>query len=239
MLKSSIHSTSINGTVQSLMIKNAMNITFISDTHGKHEEIQIPKDTEMLIHAGDISNVGTLQEVRTFLEWYDKIEVKYKIFIGGNHDFFLEQNAPLFEVLLMDYPTLIYLENEEKEIGGIKLWGSPITPWFHNWAFNRHRGTDIARYWEQIPEEVDILITHGPPMGYGDKLFNGDLVGCEGLLQAVQKIKPAIHVFGHIHEAYGIFKNESTTFINASCLNLRYQAVNEPIMVDFYNYKRV
>lgn len=216
-----------------------MNITFISDTHGKHEEIQIPKDTEMLIHAGDISNVGTLQEVRTFLEWYDKIEVKYKIFIGGNHDFFLEQNAPLFEVLLMDYPTLIYLENEEKEIGGIKLWGSPITPWFHNWAFNRHRGTDIARYWEQIPEEVDILITHGPPMGYGDKLFNGDLVGCEGLLQAVQKIKPAIHVFGHIHEAYGIFKNESTTFINASCLNLRYQAVNEPIMVDFYNYKRV
>ena len=95
-------------------------------------------------------------------------------------------------------------------------------------AFNRNRGTDIKQYWDQIPEDVDILITHGPPEGFGDKTQGGQNVGCADLLKAVQNIKPKYHVFGHIHEDVGIFKNDHTTFINASVLNLAYQLVNPP-----------
>ncbi len=209
-----------------------MKITLISDTHGKHHspKLQVP-DSEIIVHAGDFTSMGTLEQVIDFLKWYSELPHPYKVLIGGNHDFLLEKNALLFKSLLPD--NIIYLENESVEIEGIKIWGSPITPWFYDWAFNRERGEDIRRYWEQIPDDVDILVTHGPPYGHGDKTLRGELVGCEDLLEFVLKIKPKYHVFGHIHEAYGITQNESTTFINASCLNLNYQMVNDPVCIEF------
>ncbi|MFK7934463.1 MAG: metallophosphatase domain-containing protein [Saprospiraceae bacterium] len=210
-----------------------MKITCISDTHGKHEQVHIPADTDLLIHAGDISNVGRMQGVQAFLDWYDKIDVPHKVFIGGNHDFLLENNRSLFRSMLEHYPNLIYLEDAGTEIHGIKMWGSPITPFFHNWAFNRQRGADIKRYWETIPNDIDILITHGPPHGYGDQTYDGQLVGCVDLLAAVESIQPQYHIFGHIHEAYGISKNETTTFINASVLNLQYRMVHAPVVIDY------
>lgn len=210
-----------------------MKITFISDTHGKHEQLTIPKDTELLIHAGDISNIGRIQGVQEFLDWYDQIDVPHKVFIGGNHDFLLENNRSLFRSMLDNYPNLTYLEDSGTEINGIKMWGSPITPFFHNWAFNRWRGEDIKKYWDLMPDHLDILITHGPPHGYGDKTADGQLVGCVDLLAAVERTRPQYHAFGHIHEAYGISKNEHTTFVNASVLNLRYQMVHPPVQIDY------
>lgn len=210
-----------------------MKITLISDTHGKHNspKLQLPTDSEMIIHAGDFTSMGTLEQVNDFLQWYSNLPCKHKVLIGGNHDFLLERNPTLFQSLLPD--NLIYLENESVKIEGIKIWGSPITPWFYDWAFNRERGEDIRRYWEQIPEDVDILVTHGPPYMQGDRTSRGESVGCEDLLEFVLKIKPKYHVFGHIHEAYGTTQNEYTTFINASCLNLNYQMVNAPVCIDF------
>lgn len=210
-----------------------MKITFISDTHGLHRFIDVPEDTELLIHAGDISNVGRLAGVRHFLEWYNQQPGQYKVFIGGNHDFLLEQSPSVFKSMLLDYPDLIYLENEETDIEGIKIWGSPISPFFHNWAFNRFRGEKIRKYWEMIPQDIDILITHGPPYGIGDRVYRGEKVGCQDLLDIVQKIQPRYHVFGHIHEDYGVFEEENTTFINASCLNLDYKPLNAPITIEW------
>lgn len=210
-----------------------MQITFISDTHGKHEQVFIPPNTDLLIHAGDISNIGRVQGVQDFLDWYDKIDVPHKVFIGGNHDYLLENNSSLFRSMLSSYPKLVYLEDNGIEIAGIKLWGSPITPYFHNWAFNRWRGEDIKRYWDLIPDDIDILITHGPPHGYGDKTMMGQLVGCVDLLNAIERIQPRYHVFGHIHEDYGIFETATTTFINASVLNLQYRMVNPPVVISY------
>ncbi|MGB0929886.1 MAG: metallophosphatase domain-containing protein [Chitinophagales bacterium] len=209
-----------------------MKITFISDTHGKHHspKLQVP-ESEIIIHAGDFTSMGKLEEVVDFLKWYGELPHTHKVLIGGNHDFLLEKNSFLFQSLLPD--NITYLENESVEIEGIKIWGSPITPWFYDWAFNRNRGEDIQRYWKQIPDDIDILVTHGPPYNQGDRTARGERAGCEDLLKKVLQIQPKYHVFGHIHEAYGITQNEHTTFINASCLNLSYQMVNAPVCIDF------
>lgn len=206
-----------------------MKITFISDTHGKHDQLVIPK-TDLLIHAGDLSSRGTLPEIQQFLDWFAALPVKHKVFIGGNHDFLLERSAAMFKSMLTD--DYIYLENSETIIEGIKIWGSPVTPRFFDWAFNRDRGEQIAQYWEMIPEDTDILVTHGPPLNYGDLTERDQKkVGCADLLARVQQVKPRYHIFGHIHEGYGIYKTPNTTFINASVLNLQYQMANKPVTV--------
>ena len=207
-----------------------MKITFISDTHGLHDQLDLG-ETDLLIHAGDLSSRGTMGEINSFLNWFKALPIRHKVFIGGNHDFLLEKQPAVFRQMLTD--DYIYLENEMIEIEGIKIWGSPITPYFFNWAFNRSRGSDIKKYWDLIPEEVDILVTHGPALGIGDKTGRGENVGCEDLLAAVKKVKPRYHVFGHIHEAYGITQEEETIFVNASVVNLAYQVVNAPTVVEY------
>lgn len=213
-----------------------MTITFISDTHGLHDQLKLPDTTDMIIHAGDLSGMGRIYEIKKFLAWYASLPHRYKIFIGGNHDFLLEQNPTTFRALLEEYPDLIYLENEEVVIEGIKIWGSPISPFFHNWAFNRYRGSKIRKYWEMIPTDTDILVTHGPPKGIGDRVIRGgEEVGCADLLEVVQKIKPRYHVFGHIHEDYGMVEKGGTTYINASVLDEKYKLCHAPVVVTWSN----
>ena len=151
---------------------------------------------------------------------------QYKIFIAGKHDFWFESRPHEIQELIPD--NLIYLENSGVTIEGINIWGSPIQPWFEDWAFNRNRGADIKKYWDLIPSNTNILITHGPPYGYLDKNHYGKHVGCEELALAVERIKPQFHIFGHIHEGYGSVTPNETQFINASLLNERYFYTNDP-----------
>lgn len=110
----------------------------------------------------------------------------------------------------------------------ITIWGSPITPEFHNWAFNRKRGEEINKHWQLIPNNTDILITHGPAFGILDKIFQNQNVGCEDLLKSVENINPKYHIFGHIHEGFGTTQNQNTTFINASSLDYNYKMRKTP-----------
>ena len=122
-----------------------------------------------------------------------------------------------------------YLCNSGVEIEGIKIWGSPITPTFFNWAFNEDRGKPIQKYWKMIPKNTGILVTHGPPNGILDKTTSNINAGCEELLKTVNKLKPKFHLFGHIHEAYGKETLNETTFINGSLLDINYNLANLPI----------
>ncbi len=200
---------------------------FISDTHGQHHNLNLPP-TDILIHAGDISKRGGLNEVLDFLDWFVQQEATHKIFIAGNHDFFFER-ASEAEVKAILPGSITYLHNSGVEINGLKIWGSPITPWFYDWAFNRQRGVDINKYWQRIPDDIDMLITHGPPFGIMDRTHRNEEVGCEDLLRKVQEIQPKLHVFGHIHEGYGVKQLDGTTYINASVLDVKYNQVNQPI----------
>lgn len=204
-----------------------MKFVTIADTHGKHQSLKLPPG-KILIHAGDITMKGEREGVVDFLNWFSLQDFEYKIFIAGNHDFFFEREAEM-EIMQLIPDNVIYLNNTHTIIDGLKIWGSPITPWFFNWAFNRHRGEPIKRHWDLIPLDTDIIITHGPVFRALDKTTGGEHVGCKDLFNKVQEVKPKVHICGHIHEAYGIIDKSGITFINASVVNARYEMVNRPI----------
>jgi len=205
-----------------------MKIVCISDTHGAHHEIQIP-DGDLLLHAGDVSRRGKESEIADFNQWLGTLPHRHKVVVAGNHDFLFERQAAKAEALLTN---AIYLKNNPTVIEGLTIWGSPVTPWFFDWAFNRQRGADIRRYWERIPAGTDILITHGPPRNILDKTVYGDTVGCDDLLELVFQRKPKVHLFGHIHEAYGQLEIDDICFVNASIMNVNYKPVNDPIVLE-------
>lgn len=207
-----------------------MKIVCISDTHGKHEQVDLPEG-DILIHAGDISDRGETWQVESFLHWFSAQPHTYKVFIAGNHDFLAERNSILFRELIPD--NVIYLNDEGTEIEGIKIWGSPVSPWFYDWAFNRQRGEEIKRHWDLIPKETDILITHGPVYGIRDLTFDRQKVGCEELCKRIWEIHPSLHICGHIHEAYGVSEANGITFVNASILDLEYQVAHSPVVIDW------
>lgn len=207
-----------------------MKIVTISDTHGLHNQLQLPKG-DMLLHSGDVANIGSKQDVVMFLNWFSQQDFQYKIFIAGNHDFYFERTVTK-EIASLIPDNIIYLNDSGVTVEGIHIWGSPVQPRFGNWAFNRDRGADIDQHWQLIPANTDILLTHGPPKGILDKTFQGLDVGCEMLLQRIEEIQPKYNIFGHIHEAYGQVTKNNIHFINASVVNLRYMVVNPPVVFE-------
>jgi Icc-related predicted phosphoesterase len=225
-----------------------MRITFISDTHTKHKIIEpLLIGGDLLIHAGDFMSSGyNPGEAESFFSWYDSINnYETKILISGNHDRIMENDPPWASGILTGYKTIEYLQddgltlyfdgpNGEFPEDNIHIWGSPWQPEFNNWAFNLQRGEEIKKKWDLIPQNTDILITHGPPFGKLDYVPRGGVnVGCEELLKKVQSVRPKIHVFGHIHEGAGYVFDGSTHFINAAVLNDRYEFRNRPLTIDW------
>jgi Icc-related predicted phosphoesterase len=202
----------------------------ISDSHCRHRSLRLPQ-ADILLHAGDISYRGDKREIQDFLEWFEDLPYAHKIFIAGNHDFFFEkQKDTLIHELLPD--SVHYLKDESIVIDGIKIWGSPYTPWFYRWAFNKKRGPAMAIHWNNIPTDTDVLLTHGPVYGILDLLINEQHAGDRDLLKKVLEVKPKVHVCGHIHESYGAVKKHGIKFINACVLNESYELVNKPIVFE-------
>jgi predicted phosphodiesterase len=209
-----------------------MKITCISDTHNQHNNIPSKYLTggDCIIHSGDVSGRGTHAEIEEFLAWYNELPYTHKILIAGNHDFFFERaSESIIKATLDKYPNITYLNDSGVEIEGLKIWGSPVQPWFYDWAFNR-RGTDICEHWDKIPLDTDILITHGPAKGYLDLTLRGDVTGCPYLLEKISELTNLkLFVHGHIHEAYGrVDFPDGGVFLNASVLNARYVMSNLP-----------
>ncbi|OLY92720.1 Predicted phosphoesterase [Cnuella takakiae] len=203
-----------------------MQFVAISDTHCRHHNLRLPPG-DVLLHTGDITMRGLRSELLDFLLWFRLQPYKHKIFIGGNHDFCLEQiPAPQLACLIPEGVT--YLNDAGVSIEGLQIWGSPVSPFHHGWAFNRHRGAHIRRHWQKIPDDTDILLTHTPPFGILDQIVTEKNNGDKDLLKRVLSIQPSIHVFGHIHEAYGQQRKGATRFYNASLMNEHYQLVNQP-----------
>ncbi len=162
----------------------------------------------MFIHAGDFTSSGELRDIARFNVFLATLPHRHKIVVAGNHDFAFERNPDLARSMLTN---AVYLQDSEVTIDDVRIYGSPWQPRFMNWAFNLERGPQLKAKWDRIPEGIHVLVTHGPPRGCGDAVpqFAGppELVGCEDLLEAVRRIKPRYHVFGHIHEGYGVTKN--------------------------------
>lgn len=209
-----------------------MRVVCISDTHGEHWNLgkygnSIPEG-DVLVHTGDFQSYGRLKELVDFNQWLGTLPHKYKIVIAGNHDKAAWDTYK--EMTKVRFKNAIYLQDEELVIEGVKFYGSPWTPIFFNWYFMLDRGSEkMRRKWAQIPEDTDILLTHGPPMFKLDwSEFGKEHMGCEDLRNRIEVVKPRYHVFGHNHAQYGGTRNEHTTFINAATCNERYCPVNKP-----------
>ncbi|MDJ0837587.1 MAG: metallophosphatase domain-containing protein [Acidobacteriota bacterium] len=197
-----------------------MKFVCLSDTHNQHRYLNVP-DGDVLIHAGDFCGKGTLNEAADFAEWLKTLPHRHKVVIAGNHDFPFERNPKVAEPLLAH---VTYLRDAAVTIEGIKIYGAPWQPYFHSWAFNVHRGEPIRKKWRLIPDDTDILVTHGPMYGAGDETSVGKAVGCEDLRDEVlNRVKPRRHVCGHIHEGRGIYQVGETISINACSLDVRYR----------------
>lgn len=207
-----------------------MRFVCISDTHNQHEDLDLPKG-DVLLHAGDISGRGSLSEIRSFLHWFASRDFPYKVFIAGNHDFFFEKYT-LEEISTLIPEGVSYLQDSGTQIGDFRIWGTPVTPWFLDWAFNRQPGPDIRRHFDLIPESTDILLSHGPVYRILDRSSRGEYLGSRDLLAKTLEIRPRVQVFGHIHEAYGSWEEEGILFLNASVLDHRYVLRNTPLVFD-------
>ena len=207
-------------------------IVCLSDTHNFHEQIRVP-DGDILIHAGDATGRGTIAEIEEFNYWFAGQPHKHKILIAGNHDWLFETSNLTARRLLDN--SIIYLEDSAVEIENLKFYGSPWQPRFYDWAFNLMRGAELAEKWKLIPNDTDVLITHGPPHGILDEVprqYFVENTGCEELRKRVEKVRPKLHVFGHIHCGYGQTEQFGVNFINASNCNEEYEPVNAPFVVD-------
>lgn len=209
-----------------------MKIIAISDVHNKLSKIALP-DGDLLIIAGDLTNLGKMEELIKFNDDVGLIKDKYKhgvLVIAGNHDFLLEEDYALAKSLIPNVAH--YLQESMVEIAGVKFFGSPTTPFYHGWAFNEERGPDIDEKWDLIPNGIDVLITHGPAAGVHDVSSRGERMGCEDLMRAILRVKPKLHVCGHNHAGFGIKSFMGTTYINASSSNEKYMITNPPIVIE-------
>lgn len=215
-----------------------MKITFISDTENKHmflsNQIESIKDSEVLVHCGDITSRGTYEEVYVFLDWFSRLDnFKHKIFIAGNHDFLFQDHVAESKELLGMFGNVTYLQDQEMVINGLKFYGSPWQPEFGGWAFNEKRGEKIRKHWEKIPLDTGVLITHGPPKNILDKSSTGAVCGCTDLLDiSTNKVKPKIHAFGHIHHSSGMVDYLGIKMVNASSANDLRNIVHMPYTID-------
>jgi Icc-related predicted phosphoesterase len=200
-------------------------VDLLSDTHNRHNHCQC-EGGDIIIHAGDVSGHGDAREIISFLDWFGTQDYSHKILVPGNHDFGFE-NSPKEFALLCKSRGITLLNDSGITVEGIKIWGSPVQPWFHDWAFNRQRGHEIRKHWNLIPKDTEILITHGPPAGTLDMTAYADgtpkePVGCADLTNKLAKLQVKLHVFGHIHEARGIKAKGDCTYVNASFLDRSY-----------------
>lgn len=221
-----------------------MRIVYFSDTHGHHTNLDIP-DGDLLVCGGDFTDKGTIPEALKFMSWFNAQPHLYKILIAGNHDICLDyrRNKPhhlvekVFSEYIGDGELNHYLVNNGCEIDGIKFWGSPYTPKYgDHWVFEMERGQKLHENWSKIPEDTEVLITHGPPAlildiyNYG---ANQENIGDADLRYHAERVKPGLHLFGHVHESRGFIIEDNTTYINGSIKVDNSYELNSAFVIDY------
>lgn len=206
-----------------------MKIFHFSDTHSFHKDITIP-ECDVVVFSGDESNSADVYvnepEFYDFLDWYGAIKHPHKLMIAGNHSTYIYKNERIVREVCKE-KGIIYLNKNAVVIDGINFWGDPMTPTFGNWSFMCKRES-IYKHWDLIPENTDVLITHGPPKGILDLSFNRkhELEMCgDGALGKKIKTLPFLRAacFGHIHDGQdvrnsGVLLRDKVLYSNGSCV---------------------
>ena len=221
-----------------------MKLCIISDNHSNYD-FKVP-EADVLIHCGDFSYQGKPDEMVNFRNWLENQPHTHKLFVWGNHEK-IESQELYWKEYLEEVSGVKCLHNTELTIDGIKFFGSSYTPIFGNWAFMQ-KHDQRKRYWENAPE-CDVLVTHGPPFGLLDTVdgikSSPDLLenlGCIHLRNYIERIKPKLACWGHIHDSYGQItlktwepNEQNTLCVNASLLDEQYKMKNEPVIITINN----
>jgi len=207
-------------------------VVFISDTHGHHKGINIPEG-DVLVHAGDALSFGTYDEGMSFISWWLKMVERFEhvIYSPGNHDRWFEYLHHSSEKNLLNHlPNMHFLAPGQVEINGLIFYGDPTTPCSY-WKRSAFACPPLGHNWRNIPESADVVITHVPPFEILDATQDGFNPGCPLLRDRIKKIKPKVHVFGHIHESYGMIYDGNTRFINASICDTEYNPTKHAFLL--------
>lgn len=196
-----------------------MRIAAVSDLHGHLPDIP---ECDLLLLAGDLCGHSHPQLQATWLEfklgpWLKRIPATEIVAIAGNHDWVFEKAPDKVPPGLRWH----YLQDSAIELLGLRIHGSPWTPWFLDWAFNAPANDAGEAFLDErfglISAETDILLTHGPAYGFGDfVLYDQEHAGSKALLRHIERVQPRLHVFGHIHEGYGQYQIGNTISANVS-----------------------
>src|SRR4051794_2538142 len=206
-----------------------------SDLHGHLPSVP---PCDLLLLAGDlcpVSDHSTSTQAQflggPFKDWLEKGPAKQVVGIAGNHDFIFERDPEQVPRGL----RWTYLQDASAVLGGLKVHGTPWQPWFYDWAFNLRTEEEMAERWAMILDDTDILVCHGPPRGYGDLTVRGDHTGSTSLLERIERVRPRLVVFGHIHEGHGHWTldgrpgERTVRLANVSLVDVRYRVAHEPM----------
>lgn len=220
-----------------------MKIACVSDLH--ENLIDIP-ECDILLIAGDIT-FGLYNDLvaqqkfmyTKFKAWLNEIPAKHVVCIAGNHDQNIEQwGWPKHADLRCHY-----LEDSGVQLEGLRIWGTPWQPYFFNWAFNAPEVQGerfLKSKFDLIPGDTDILICHGPPYGYGDRVgdqrdLSAQRVGSRALTAALHLIEPRLMVCGHVHAGTGDYRlhgKNNVRIINAAIVNEHYKVKRGPFLLN-------
>ena len=204
-----------------------MRIVAVADTHTFEDDLGAIPGGDVFVHAGDLCRAGTLEELEPVAAWIRGLPHEHKIVVAGNHDFcFLREREAALRIL---GDGVTYLEDAGCVVAGVRFWGSPWQPAYNDWAFNLPRGEALAAKWALIAEGTDVLVTHGPPHGYGDRGPVPGRQGCEDLRARVEVVRPRLHLFGHIHQDGGLWDDGETAWVNATT----WECERAPTVLDF------
>lgn len=218
-----------------------MKICLLSDTHGYL--VKIP-ECDLVIHAGDFSpyhnhdrRYQELWHNTNFIGWIEELKCKNFIYCAGNHDWLFYNSRSHEHKPFKDYSGMkvcnskrIYLENDKVEIDGLTIFSFPWQLPFYDWAFNAPED-ELRSIYSKV-DKADIIISHGPPYGYGDPGYKEPHVGSKALVELIDRVKPKLVVTGHLHSGYGLYQRNETTIVNAAPLNEKYELVREPILIE-------
>lgn len=204
-----------------------MLIVAISDTHNKHRGLDLPAG-DVLVHCGDALGRGTRSEFLEFINWFGTRPYRHKIYVPGNHDFYVEEDFATAQILCIE-KGIHLLVDRPLVIDGVKFYGAPWVPNLEMWAFYQDHIGLLSKF-RKIPDDTDVLITHTPPAGIRANLGSIHL-GSQELRERVDGLNLKLHLFGHIHDSYGVHVGRYTS-INAANCNEDYQLVNAPMEFD-------
>ncbi len=217
-----------------------MKVVIISDMHGQLG-FKVP-ESDLLLIAGDICPAFHSPDLSIplqenwlnvdFRNWLAKQPVKECVAIAGNHSWIWEKYPIRVPKMNNNFH---YIEDKSINILGKKIYGTPVSLSFNNWAFNRDEDS-IQKYWDNIPKGLDILLLHSPPYGILDATHHPNYVsehiGSKSLKKRIEEVKPKLVVFGHNHGEHGKIEENGIIYINASLVDEEYKMKRKPIIIE-------